>query len=109
MKSAVMVALMMMLMCIGTVVAKTVSPAPQPAPEWNPESFPISYWCGPPQEFVTQERVQQIADAGFTYMMPPCGPSSVEVNKKLLDYAEKSKLKVFIGDGRLLPAINNDP
>src|SRR5436309_2036217 len=65
------------------------------------ERFPVSFWCGPPEKFVTLERYQQIANAGFTHVFPSCGGMSVEGNKKGLELAEKVGLKVFLQDGRM--------
>lgn len=77
------------------------SPAGPSAEEWNPDFFPISYWCGPPGDFVTPERFKEIAEAGFTYAMPPCGGLTPEQNKKVLDYAQAAGIKAFIHDGRM--------
>src|SRR5262249_6407857 len=32
--------------------------------------FPIGFWCGPPDKFVTPERFKQIAAANFTFTFP---------------------------------------
>lgn len=70
--------------------------------QWKTEVFPISFWCGPPPEFVNEERYQQIKDAGFTYIMPNCaGGSTPEGNQKILDVAEKVGLKAFLLDPRM--------
>lgn len=70
--------------------------------QWKTEVFPISFWCGPPSEFVTEERYQQIKDAGFTYIMPDCvGGSTPQDNQKILDTAEKVGLKAFLRDPRM--------
>src|SRR5205807_1492074 len=68
----------------------------------------ISFWCGPPENFVTLERYQQIADAGFTIVMPPCGGMTVQSNQKSLELAEKVGLKVFVQDGRMPMAIGKN-
>ncbi len=85
----------------------------QPAPggpgagKWNPEVFPISYWTGPPGEFVAPERFQQIADAGFTYAMPPEVQLTPELNKKFLDEAKAAGIKAFIRDNRMPHALGD--
>ncbi len=70
--------------------------------------FTISYWCGPPADFVSLERFQEIKDAGFTVAFPPCGGMTVEDNRKVLDYCQQVGLKVFVQDRRLPMAIGND-
>lgn len=69
---------------------------------WNPSEYPISFWCGVPHHFMTLERFQEIKDAGFTHVMPPCqGGSDATYNQKTLDFSQKVGLKAFIQDGRL--------
>lgn len=68
---------------------------------WHPDQFVISFWCSPPEKFVTVSRYRQIADAGFNYVMPICGPTKVELNKKMLEVAQATHLKVFIEDKRM--------
>jgi hypothetical protein len=81
--------------------ATTPKPATAQAATWDPDVFPISFWCGPPSDFVTLERFKEIADAGFTYAMPPCGPTTPEVNKKILDYCKQVGIKAFLLDPRM--------
>lgn len=81
--------------------APATTQATQPAAGWNPDKFPISFWCGPPSEFVKPERFKQIADANFTIVFPPCGPTTVEVNRKVLDYSQQYGLKAFVMDPRM--------
>lgn len=73
----------------------------QAAAKWNPDIFPISFWCGPPADFVTLDRFKEIADAGFTYVMPPCGPTTPEKNKLILDYCQKVGIGAFLQDPRM--------
>ena len=69
--------------------------------------FPISFWCGPPEEFLTRARFQEIKDAGFTHAMPPCGgPDTPQYNRKTLEFCRQVGLKAYIADGRLTSAIN---
>lgn len=64
--------------------------------------FPISFWCGPPRNFVTVERYQQVKDAGFTFIMPDCvGGNEPELQKKILDTAQQVGLKAFVDDQRM--------
>lgn len=73
----------------------------------TPREFPISFWCGPPEEFLTRARFQEIKDAGFTHAMPPCGgPDTPEYNRKTLELCRQVGLKAYIADGRLTSAIN---
>jgi hypothetical protein len=70
--------------------------------QWKPDVFPISFWCGPPPEFVNLEQYQRIKDAHFTHIMPSCtGGGSPEHNRTILDIAQKTGLKVFIHDSRM--------
>src|SRR5438876_12317858 len=76
-------------------------PNPTPA-EWTPKEFPISFWCGPPEGFITTERFKQIASAGFNYVMPHCeGRFTPEVNRRILDSAKAAGIKACIFDERL--------
>ena len=70
--------------------------------QWKPQSFPISFWCGPPAEFVTDQHYQQIKDAGFTLIMPACaGGSTPQGNQKILDTALAAGLRAFLSDPRM--------
>ena len=79
-------------------------------PAWKPDKFPIGFWCGPPDKFVTPERFKQIADAGFTFTFPACTGASAnpDSNRKILDAAQAAGLKAFIQDGRMPLAIGAD-
>src|SRR5438874_2721370 len=81
-----------------------------PAPEWNPKSFPISFWCGPPDPFITVERYREVVAAGFNYLMPPCeGASLPERNHRILDTAKVAGLKAFLQDQRMPMAMTGVP
>ena len=41
-------------------------PVAATAAKWEPDVFPISHWCGVPVRFISLERYQEVADAGFT-------------------------------------------
>jgi len=77
---------------------------------WPPKAFPITFWCGPPEPFITLEQYRAIADAGFNVVMPPCeGAATVERNRKILDLALKTGLKAVISDARMPLALTNNP
>ncbi len=74
-----------------------------------PEEFPISYWCGPPEKFVTQERYNEIHDANFTVAFPACGAFGDRCNEpyRILTYCKQAKLKAFIIAPGMPLAINS--
>jgi hypothetical protein len=77
--------------------------------QWKTDLFPISFWCGPPPEFVNEEQYQRIKDAGFTHIMPSCsGGGRPEQNQKVLDMAAKVGLKAFIHDSRIPIGVPDD-
>src|SRR5436305_1171567 len=79
---------------LGTLLMGIANSQAQNA--WPPKVFPISFWCGPPEPFITVEQYRRIADAGFTVVMPPCeGAATVERNRKILDTAKAVGLKVI--------------
>jgi len=81
-----------------------------PPDEWAPKEFPISFWCGPPEGFITVERYREVASAGFNYLMPPCeGRATPERNRKILDTARAAGLKAFLADERMPLAITGAP
>lgn len=72
--------------------------------------FPISFWCGPPDKFLNLKRFQEIKEAGFTHVMPPCGgAANAERNRKILDFSQQAGLKAFIYDARITTSITNVP
>jgi hypothetical protein len=80
-----------------------------PSPEWDPKQFPISFWCGPPDQFITVERYREVAEAGFNYLMPPCeGSATPQRNRLILETAKSAGLKAFIQDSRMPLAIGGD-
>ena len=79
-------------------------------PDWPPKVFPITFWCGPPEPYITVEQYRAIAAAGFNLVMPPCeGAATVARNRRILDVAAKTGLKAIIGDARMPLAIANRP
>jgi len=72
--------------------------------------MPISFWCGPPEPFITLDQYRQIAAAGFTVVMPPCdGEMTVARNHKILDTARAAGLKAIIQDARMPLSISGNP
>ncbi len=77
---------------------------------WPPKTFPIGFWCGPPEPYITAEQYKRIAEAGFTFVLPPCeGEATVERNRKILDTARAAGLKAIISDSRMPLAVTGDP
>jgi len=86
-----------------------ISAAP-PEPNWPPKTFPITFWCGPPEPFITTEQYRQISAAGFTVVMPPCeGEATTARNRKILDTARATGLKAIISDPRMPLAVTGNP
>src|SRR4030095_4290513 len=87
-----------------------VGPAGRTQQNWPPKTFPIAFWCGPPEPFITVEQYRRIKEAGFTVVMPPCeGEATVERNRKILDTAKAAGLKVLLSDSRMPTAIGDNP
>ena len=77
---------------------------------WPPRQFPLTFWCGPPDKFITTEQYRRIADAGFNIVMPPCeGVASVERNRAILDTARAVGLKAIVSDARMPLSLSNNP
>lgn len=74
----------------------------------QPDQFVVSFWCSPPEPYITVDRYKQISDAGFNYVMPICGPTEVSRNQKMLTVAEPNHLKVFIQDQRMPMSITSE-
>ena len=91
-----------LILCVGQVG--------QGQAAWPPKSFPITFWCGPPEPFITVEQYRRIAEAGFTVVMPPCeGAATVERNRKILDIAKATGLKAILADSRMPLALKGHP
>lgn len=74
-------------------------PSPEPLP---PGNVVRSFWCGPPSDHVTPQRVAEIADAGFDLALPTCaGWLDSAANHRLLDAAYARGLRVMVGDQRM--------
>jgi hypothetical protein len=77
---------------------------------WPPRQFPLTFWCSPPDKFITTEQYRRIADAGFSIVMPPCeGAASVERNRTILDTARATGLKAIVADSRMPLSLSNNP
>jgi hypothetical protein len=93
--------------CLALLVLSNLSAfaaTTAPTSPWDPKDFPISFWCAPDAENTNLERYQQIKDAGFTFVMPPCSGATVETNHKILDLCHKVGLKAIIQDSRVVNA-----
>jgi hypothetical protein len=67
-----------------------------------PEQFMISFWCAPPPDQTTQARYQEIADAGFNAVLPPCVvPITPAFNRRVLQLCAQTGLKAIVSDPRL--------
>lgn len=74
-------------------------------PAYTADDFVTSYWCGPPGQFTTLQRYQEIKDANFTVAFPVIYGSSVDANKAMLDHCQKLGLKAIIYDSRMVASI----
>jgi hypothetical protein len=107
-------AVIALFLCISTFILSSMTQTvalptePQPQPQWAPSEFPISFWCGPLEKFVTLERYREIKAAGFTHVMPPCGATSIELNRRILSLCAIVGLKAFIADPRMPMHIAGD-
>jgi hypothetical protein len=77
------------------------------APLRADKEFIISFWFGPPKAETTLKRYQEIAECGFTVVLPPAygeggRTTEVKTNKKILELCKKTGLKAFVEDSRLL-------
>lgn len=53
--------------------------------------YDIGIWCGVPQEFLSQDRMDQIGAAGFTLGSSPCNePNNITYNLRALQFANKT-------------------
>ncbi len=63
------------------------------------KKYPISYWCGPPREVITNEQViKDIADAGMTIVESRYG---YHTNLKVAELADKYGMKISVQDDRI--------
>ncbi|MCK5852135.1 hypothetical protein KAH27_03810 [bacterium] len=67
----------------------------------NPENFfLIAGAVGPPENYISVERMNEAADAGIDFIIPLGPPKSKEENISLLNIAHKANIKMFISDKR---------
>jgi hypothetical protein len=69
------------------------------------DDFVTSYWAGPPGEFTTFDRYQEIKNANFSVAFPVIYGSTLERNKAMLDYCQKLGMKAIIYDNRMVAEI----
>ena len=72
------------------------------AEAWKPDVYPITYWYGPPDAFLTDKVVGEIAEMNFTIMGNVITPN-VARTRQVLDLAQKHGLKAIVCDGRIAP------
>jgi hypothetical protein len=97
------------LLAVIAVIALQSLAAPATQPVWQSDTFAVGFWCGPPGKFTTIERYQEIKDAGFNVVFPPCSGATNETNRKILDFCQQLGMKAFIGDSRIPPGGATDP
>jgi len=85
---------------LATVVL-TLASVTAMAQAWKPDVYPISYWLGPPDAFLTDKMVGEIAELNFTVMGNLHTPS-VERTRQVLDLAHKHGLKAIVCDRRII-------
>ena len=93
----------LILLVLATIVPLTL--AEEQIAAYTHEDFVTSYWCGPPGEFTTFERYQEIKDANFTVAFPIYGNLTVERNKAMLDFCQRLGMKAIIHDSRMVASI----
>ena len=76
--------------------------------DYTIDDFVTSYWFGPPAEFMTFERYQEIKDANFTLAFPFQIGNTTERNKQMLDWCHKLGMKAIIYDGRMTTSIGGN-
>jgi hypothetical protein len=69
--------------------------------------FVIGLWCGIPPAELSQDRMDEVAEAGFTLVTNACDMSALDpsYNKQMLAFAASSGIGVFVVDPRLLDAV----
>lgn len=95
---------LLLLVSLLSGIARAGADAPARATaKWEPDVFPISFWCGVPVKFISLERYQEVADAGFTHAMPGLeqGAPTVQDNQRTLDFCQAVGIKAFLYDGRM--------
>lgn len=62
-----------------------------------PERIPILAWHSIPENELSLQRFQELADAGFTHSLMHYSPAG---NARALEFAAQTEVRLFIGDGR---------
>jgi hypothetical protein len=96
-------ALALFVLCSMTPLARTAEADDKS--DYTPDDFVTSYWCGPPAEFTTFERYQEVKNANFTVAFPVIYNQDVSHNKAMLDYCHKLGMKAIVHDRRMVYAI----
>jgi hypothetical protein len=84
----------------GTASAQTTTPVVVPTILGGTE-YPIGLWWPPPPSETTVERYQEIAAAGFNFVVGGNGVSNDDINPAALEAARNSSLRFLLMDGRL--------
>ncbi len=66
-------------------------------------SFPITYWYGIRQDFISRERLVEAQEAGFNII--EC-KYDIKTNKKVLRWCEELGLRAYVWDARMKQIIN---
>lgn len=69
--------------------------------------FPIGLWSPPPPAQTTLERYQEIAAAGFNFVIGGNGVTNDNINPAALDAAAANNLRFLLTDGKLRNIIHN--
>lgn len=69
------------------------------------KKYPITFWYGIPRDLVSDERIKEAVDAGFTVIE---SRYDVETNKKVLRLCEKYGVEASIFDDRMYNALNGE-
>src|SRR5215207_7293265 len=75
---------------------------------YTADDFVTSYWFGPPAEFMSFERYQEIRNANFTVAFPFQIGNSVQTNKQMLDWCQRLGMKAIVYDGRMTTSIGGN-
>jgi hypothetical protein len=73
--------------------------------EYSVDDFVTSYWFGPPAEFMSFERYQEIKDCNFTVAFAFQVGHTPERNKQMLDWCQRLGMKGIIYDSRMTTSI----
>ncbi|MGD9762752.1 MAG: hypothetical protein AB7V27_03445 [Candidatus Binatia bacterium] len=69
----------------------------------------ITFWCAPPLAELNEDRVAEIAAAGFTIIGAPCeGVLDVASNRRALELVHRYQLGMWVADHRIYAAATGD-